>query len=323
MTVQNLIVTEDESDLRLDRWFRRHYPNLTQGAVQKLCRKGQIRVDGGRVQANQRLYPGQKIRVPPLPDVSQPAPLPPPDPMVLKRLEAMILYQDDHLIVLNKPSGLATQGGPGITEHIDQMIEAFRPKGGDRPRLVHRLDRDTSGVLLLARTPGVAAKLAASFRTREIEKTYWAIVVGRPNPAEGIIDQPLAKVGAGGAALIVPAQRGDEDAVSARSAYEVLDSAGRKFSWLSLSPLTGRTHQLRVHCESLKTPIVGDPRYGGKIAHPEGFPDKLHLHARQLQFPHPDGGSLRVTAPLPPHMVESFKSLGFETGVTEPPKRMR
>ncbi|UMM64472.1 RluA family pseudouridine synthase [Aristophania vespae] len=323
MTVQNRIITEDETDLRLDRWFRRHYPHITQGAVQKLCRKGQIRVDGGRVQANHRLIAGQKVRIPPMPNVEQPAPLPPPDPALLKRVESMILYQDDQLIVLNKPSGLATQGGPGITEHVDQMIEVLRPKGGDRPRLVHRLDRDTSGVLLLARTPGVAAKLASSFRTRDVEKTYWAIVVGRPNPSEGIIDQPLAKVGAGGAALIVPAQRGDEDAMSAKSSYEIIDSAGRKFSWLKLSPLTGRTHQLRVHCESLKTPILGDPRYGGKAAHPDGFINKLHLHARQLEFPHPAGGTLCVTAPLSQHMMDSFKALGFVAGATERPKRKR
>ncbi|TPW36514.1 RluA family pseudouridine synthase [Oecophyllibacter saccharovorans] len=321
MSVEHRVVTEDEADLRIDRWFRRHYPNLTQGALQKLCRTGQVRVDGGRVQTNDRLIPGQSIRVPPLPDQSRPAPPPPPDPLMVKKIQSMILYQDDDLIVLNKPSGLATQGGPGITEHVDMMLEGLRPPGGDKPRLVHRLDRDTSGLLLVARTPGVAAKLAAGFRGRDIGKTYWAIVVGRPQPAEGIIDQPLAKVGAGGASMMVAAQRNDEDAVSAKSSYETVDSAARKFSWLSLSPLTGRTHQLRVHCESLGTPILGDPRYGGKAAHPDGFTDRLHLHARELDLPHPSGGRLKVTAPLPAHMQETFRQLGFVPGPTPEPVR--
>ncbi|OAJ68223.1 RluA family pseudouridine synthase [Gluconobacter cerinus] len=323
MKVSNRIVTEDEADLRLDRWFRRHYPNLTQGALQKLCRKGQIRVDGGRVQSNARLAPGQSVRIPPLPDMTRQAPLPPPDPMLVREIEKMVIYQDDHLLVLDKPSGLATQGGPGITKHVDMMLDGLRKEDEDRPRLVHRIDRDTSGILLIARTPGVAAKLAAAFRGRDVGKTYWAIVVGRPAQASGIIDQPLAKIGAGGAALVVAASRGEEDAVSAKSEYETIDSAGKKFSWLGLSPLTGRTHQLRVHCESLGTPIVGDPRYGGKTAHPEGFIDKLHLHARQLDIPHPAGGRLIVTAPLPPHMRETFRSLGFVPGDTPAPKRSK
>lgn len=235
----------------------------------------------------------------------------------------MVLYEDDAVIVLNKPSGLATQGGPGITEHIDMMLEGLRPPGGDKPRLVHRIDKDTSGILLLARTPGVAAKLAAAFRGREVTKLYWAVVVGRPTPFEGLIDQPLARIGSGGAALVVPAERGDADAQSAKSSYEVLDSAGRRFSWLGLSPLTGRTHQLRVHCESLGTPILGDPRYGGKTSRAEGFAQQLHLHARRLDFPHPQGGRLSVEAPLPPHMAESFRALGFVASGTAKPKRSR
>ena len=323
MSVENRIVSEDEADLRLDRWFRRHYPNLTQGGLQKLCRKGQVRVDGGRVQPNKRLNPGQSIRIPPLPDQSRPAPPPPPNPELVQQLRDMILYEDDHLIVLNKPSGLATQGGPGITVHVDMMLEGLRPEGGDKPRLVHRIDRDTSGILLLARTPGVAAKLAAAFRGREVSKTYWAVVVGRPSPAEGVIDQPLAKVGAGGASLIVSVARGEEDAMSAKSSYETLDATGKRFSWLALSPWTGRTHQLRVHTESLGTPILGDPRYGGETAHVEGFPDRLHLHARMLEFPHPAGGRLQVAAPLPPHMRETFQTLGFIAGDTPTPRRTR
>lgn len=323
MKVNNRIVTEDEADLRLDRWFRRHYPNLTQGALQKLCRTGQVRVDGGRVQTNSRLVPGQNVRIPPMPDVSRPAPPPPPDPHLVREIERMVIYRDDHLMVLNKPSGLATQGGPGIMKHIDMMLDGLRTEEGERPRLVHRIDRDTSGLLLIARTPGVAAKLAEAFRGRDIKKTYWAIVVGRPQPISGVIDQPLAKVGAGGAALVVPVDRGEEDALSAKTEYETIDAAGKKITWLGLSPLTGRTHQLRVHCESLGTPILGDPRYGGKAAHPDGFLDQLHLHARELDMPHPAGGRLIVTAPLSPHMRETFRTMGFVAGDTPAPKRIR
>lgn len=324
MSVSTISVSEDEADLRLDRWFRRHYPHVTQGALQKLCRTGQVRVDGGRVQAATRLAPGQSVRVPPLPRDERPVPAAqrPLDPALARDIRKMVIYEDAHLLVLDKPSGVATQGGPGITVHIDMMLEGLRQEGGEKPRLVHRIDRDTSGILLVARTAGVAAKLAAAFRGRDVGKTYWAVVVGRPVPDSGVIDQPLAKIGAGGASLVVAADRDDEDAAAARSEYETLDSAGKKLSWLRLSPLTGRTHQLRVHCQSLGVPILGDPRYGGKAARAEGFADRLHLHARSLDIPHPAGGRLVVTAPLPPHMRETFRALGFTAGETPPPKRV-
>ena len=324
MSVVNLTVSEDEAGIRLDRYFRRHYPHLTQGALQKLCRTGQIRVEGKRVDASTRLEPGQSVRVPPIPMAAKPArDVPRPlDDKLVREIQRMVVYQDRHLIVLNKPSGLAVQGGPGITRHVDMMLDGLRENPDDpRPRLVHRIDRDTSGLLLLARTPGVAAKLAAAFRGRDVKKTYWAVVVGRPDPLSGEIDQPLARLGAGPGAITVAAERKDEDAQSARTVYEVLDSAARKFSWLGLSPLTGRTHQLRVHCESLGTPILGDPKYGGAAAHPSGFTDQLHLHARELDMPHPAGGRLVVSAELPPHMRETFRALGFTSGTTPPPVR--
>ncbi|MGG6430134.1 RluA family pseudouridine synthase [Acetobacter ghanensis] len=324
MSVVNLTVSEDEAGIRLDRYFRRHYPHLTQGALQKLCRTGQIRVEGKRVEASTRLEPGQSVRVPPIPMAAKPSrDVPRPlDEKLVREIQRMVVYQDKHLIVLNKPSGLAVQGGPGITRHVDMMLDGLRENPEDpRPRLVHRIDRDTSGLLLLARTPGVAAKLAASFRGRDVKKTYWAVVVGRPDPLSGEIDQPLARLGAGPGAITVAADRKDEDAQSARTVYEVLDSAARKFSWLGLSPLTGRTHQLRVHCESLGTPILGDPKYGGALAHPSGFTDQLHLHARELDMPHPAGGRLVVSAELPPHMRETFRALGFIPGTTPPPAR--
>ena len=322
MSVTIQTVSDDEADIRLDRWFRRQYPHLTQGALQKLCRTGQIRVDGKRAEPASRLAPGQSVRVPPLPNASRPAPiLPVVDENDRREMERMVLYRDEQVIVLNKPAGLAVQGGPGIVRHVDGMLDALRFESEHRPRLVHRIDRDTSGLLLLARTPGVAGKLAALFRSRDVRKTYWAVVVGRPHPLEGVIDLPLARLGAGAGALTIAAGRDEEDSVSARTEYVVRDSAGRKLSWMEMSPLTGRTHQLRVHCESLGTPILGDPKYGGDGAHLEGFADRLHLHAREIDLPHPAGGRLRVAAELPAHMRETFRSLGFEAGMLPAPRR--
>jgi 23S rRNA pseudouridine955/2504/2580 synthase len=242
MTVSIQTVSEDEADTRLDRFLRRRYPGLTQGALQKLCRTGQVRVDGHRVEASARLSPGQAVRVPPMPAAPEKhAPI--VSSADAKEMERMVLHRDDHLIVLNKPSGLATQGGPGITRHLDGMLDALRGEG-DRPRLVHRLDRDTSGVIVLARTAGVAAKLAAAFRTREVEKTYWAVVVGHPDPEEGQIDQPLKRVPSAFGERTVPADRKDKEGQRAYTNYRMLDAAGRKLAWLELQPLTGRTRSL-------------------------------------------------------------------------------
>ena len=316
MTVSIQTVTEDEADSRLDRFLRRRFPALTQGALQKLCRTGQIRVDGRRVEASARLAAGQAVRVPPMPEPPEARP-PTATAADVKEMERMVLHRDDQVIVLNKPSGLATQGGPGITRHLDGMLDAFRVEGGHRPRLVHRLDRDTSGVIVLARTPGIAAKLAASFRTRDVEKTYWAVVAGHPAPEEGQIDQPLKRVSSAFGERTVVADRKDKDGQRAYTNYRMLDAAGRKLAWLELQPLTGRTHQLRVHCVSLGTPIVGDDKYaeprdngtGGSFV--EGLADRLHLHARTLRLPHPAGGTLEVSADLPPHMRDTFNTLGF------------
>lgn len=318
MSVELRAVTEDEAEIRLDRWFRRHFPGLTQGAVQKLCRTGQIRVDGKRAEAATRLAPGQAVRVPPLPAAPAPAPQPKPaDPAVARELEDLILYRDEHLIVLNKPHGLPVQGGPGISRHLDGMLDALRFDSPHRPRLVHRLDRDTSGVLVLARTPGVAAKLAAAFRGRDVHKTYWTVVAGRPVPLEGRIDLPLLRYAGARGERSVPATRDDEDAQRAVTDYRTLDHAGQKLAWLELNPVTGRTHQLRVHCVALGAPIVGDLKYhepdqnGARSAIVEGLSNKLHLHARALDLPHPAGGRLQVEANLPPHIGQTFKTLGF------------
>ncbi len=320
MSVSIQTVSDDEADSRLDRFLRRRYPALTQSVLQKLCRTGQIRVDGHRVEASARLAPGQAVRVPPMPAAPEKRP-PAATPADVKEMERLVLHRDDQLIVLNKPSGLATQGGPGITRHLDGMLDALSD-GGHRPRLVHRLDRDTSGVIVLARSPGIAARLAASFRTREVEKTYWAVVAGQPAPEDGQIDQPLKRVSGAFGERTVPADRKDREGQRAYTNYRTLDTAGRKLAWLELQPLTGRTHQLRVHCVSLGTPIVGDGKYseprdngsGGSFV--EGLEDRLHLHARAITLPHPAGGTLTVSAGLPPHMRGSFATLGFQAPAT-------
>ncbi len=331
MTVLLREVSADEADIRLDRWLRRHYPDLTQGVIQKLCRTGQLRVDSARVEAATRLAPGQIIRIPPLPS-PPPAEVvapPPIDPKLRAEVERLILYQDAQIVVLNKPSGLPTQGGPGISRHLDGMLRALATTPADKPRLVHRLDRDTSGVIVVARSPGVAAKLAASFRSRAVQKTYWAVVKGRPVPVEGRVELALSRgdpsFSKSRAARVTVAEEGDADAAHAITDYRTLDHAARKLAWLELQPLTGRTHQLRVHCLSLGAPILGDSAYGewretGNTALVEGLSEQLHLHARRLSFPHPKGGTLIVEADLPPHMAETFRDLGFTAPAAAPPQ---
>ncbi len=327
--VQTRAVTDDEAELRLDRWFRRHFPAVTQGAIQKLCRTGQIRVDGRRAEAATRLEPGQAVRVPPLPDAPPPKPAQTHafNPVIARELEEMVLHRDDHVLVLNKPHGLAVQGGPGITRHLDGLLDGLRMGSEHRPRLVHRLDRDTSGCLVLARTPGTAAKLAAAFRGRDVSKTYWAVVAGRPVPVEGRIDLPLLRYTGPRGERSIPAARDDKEGARAVTDFTTLDHAGQKLAWLELSPITGRTHQLRVHCVAIGAPIVGDQKYhepdqnGAGSALVEGLSDKLHLHARALDIPHPAGGRLVVEAELPPHMRETFGTLGFQARPAQAPRR--
>ncbi|MBB5690779.1 RluA family pseudouridine synthase [Roseomonas alkaliterrae] len=324
MPVTTRTVRPQDGDTRLDRWFHRHYPMLTQGALQKMLRTGQIRVDGKRAEASTRLLAGQQVRVPPMP--AAPAPRAEPKPVDAREaaaLERLVLYRDDSVIALDKPQGMPVQGGPGIAKHLDGMLDALRFGAEDRPRLVHRLDRDTTGVLLLARTPAAASRLAAAFRGRDAEKTYWAVVVGRPHPLEGRIDMALGRQRGAGGERTVPSDA--KDAARAVTLYRVLDSAQKRAALLELTPLTGRTHQLRVHCAAaLGCPILGDGKYGGAAAHPEGFGDRtLHLHARALRIPHPEGGVLELAAPLPPHMKETFAFLGFDRPRTPPCRRVR
>ncbi len=329
MNTQTPVVTEDEADIRLDRWLRRHRPGMQQSLIQKLCRNGRIRVDGARAEPATRLAPGQSVSIPPMEAPAEPKAVSRVDPNDAKELQRAVIYQDDHVLVVNKPYGLPVQGGPGITRHLDGMLDALRFGSEHRPRLVHRLDRDTTGVLLLARTPGVAGKLAASFRGRDMEKIYWAVVAGRPVPVEGRIDMPLKRVGGARGERTAPAARDDPDGARAVTDYQTLDNAAQKLAWLELKPLTGRTHQLRVHCVAIRAPILGDEKYEEPdqnrafAALIEGLSSDLHLHARRLVLPHPAGGTLAVEADLPPHMKATFKTLGFRAPAPQPPERRR
>jgi 23S rRNA pseudouridine955/2504/2580 synthase len=301
--------------VRLDRWFRRHYPALSHGRLEKLLRTGQIRVDGRRVRASERIEPGQRVRVPPSAEAASPPAqrLPPEEEAAARRL---VLYRDETLLVLNKPPGLAVQGGSGQRRHLDAILDGLRFGSEERPRLVHRLDKETSGVLLIARTAAAAAHLARAFREKTAKKIYWALVAGLPKAKEGRIDLPLRKAaGADGERVRPDAEEGKR----ALTLYRVLDNAGNRASFLLLLPLTGRTHQLRVHCAALGTPILGDAKYGGGAAEIAGLPvSGLHLHARALEIAHPSGGTLRITAPLPLHMRASCDFFGFAPPEKDP-----
>lgn len=304
-------VAADEAGLRLDRWFKRRFPDLAHGRLEKLLRTGQVRVDGGRAKAGLRLEPGQSIRIPPQPAAaSTPRPSRPVPENEAKALRRLVLYRDDDIIALAKPPGLAVQGGTHTPHHLDGMLDALRFDAAERPRLVHRLDKDTSGVLLLARTAAAAAALTAAFRNREIRKIYWALVVGVPEVAEGRISAPLSKLpGRHGERMVVD----EEDGKDAVTDYRVVETIGDKAAWLEMEPRTGRTHQLRAHCALLGTPIVGDGKYGGAAAFIPGevSETRLHLHARAALIPKMHGKPLLLTAPLPEHMAEAFRFFGL------------
>lgn len=323
MSVVLLTVSPAEADTRLDRWLKRRYPALTQGALQKMLRTGQIRVDGKRAEANTRLGAGAELRVPPMP--STPAPKAEPKPVsdaAAAEIRSRVLYRDASVIVLDKPPGLAVQGGPGITKHVDGMLEALA-EDGEKPRLVHRLDRDTSGVLVVARTAAAAAHLAKAFRGRDMEKTYWAIVVGQPEHEGGRISMPLARENGPRGERTVPAAPG-ETGLRSVTDYRTLDAAKRRAAFLEMKPLTGRTHQLRVHCaEGLRCPILGDGKYGGEAAHLEGLSGSLHLHARTLRLPHPEGGTLEVSAAPPEHFEATMRFFGFDNPAPSKPRRQK
>jgi 23S rRNA pseudouridine955/2504/2580 synthase len=307
-------VEKDEAGMRLDRWFKHHFPGLGFGHLQKLIRSGQVRVDGGRVETSTRLAAGQQVRVPPL----QPQDARSGAPSVVRRsgdravLEAAILHEDAQVIVLNKPAGLAVQGGSGLTRHVDAMLESYTDRHGRKPKLVHRLDRDTAGALVVARTRSAAAFLGEAFKARETRKIYWALVAGVPRPPHGRISTFLVREEEKERMRVT--SHGEAGADHAVSHYAVAEQAGQKLAWLVMRPITGRTHQLRAHAAHIGNPIVGDPKYF-EIENwelPGGIQNRLHLLARRIIVPHPDGGVLDVSAPLPPHMQQSWAVLGFE-----------
>ena len=334
--VKLLTVSADEGEQRLDRWFKRRFPHVTQGAVEKMCRTGQVRVDGARAKASDRVEPGQVIRVPPLPDTE--APSRPGAGGIsaadAKMIQDAVIFRDEHIIVLNKPAGLPSQGGSGQgSRHVDGLTEALKFGYKDRPKLVHRLDKDTSGVLVLARTDRIARALSEAFRHRNTRKIYWAVVAGVPQPKQGSIKYALMKApghGRGGEGekmmCIHPAKMADyPDAKRAQTDYFTLWFLGTRLSWMALEPVTGRTHQLRAHMAELGHPILGDGKYGGSGQDNLGdgwgaqiggdLSKKLHLHARRLSVEHPiTKEMLTFTAPLPDHMARTWQVLDWKEG---------
>jgi 23S rRNA pseudouridine955/2504/2580 synthase len=322
---ESATVADDENGIRVDRWFRRHYPAVGHGLLEKLLRTGQVRLDGKRAKASDRLSTGQVVRLPPQirdihsgePDRSPKSHTGNSQPSEQERkfAEGLVIYRDSSVLVINKPSGLATQGGSGIKRHVDGLLDHLSFEKRQKPRLVHRLDRDTSGVLIVARTAPAAAVLAKSLADRDARKIYWALVQGVPAKETGTIKAALLKEGGHGPhgrdERMVAREPGDAEAKYALTDYVVMDRAGDEYAWIAAKPLTGRTHQIRVHLGLLGTPIVGDGKYGG--AHGQtGIADRLHLHARSIDIAHPDGGRLQISAPLPDHMRNSWSLLGFD-----------
>lgn len=339
--VKTLTVSEDEGEQRLDKWFKRRFPQLTQGHVEKMCRTGQIRVDGARAKAADRVVPGQTIRVPPLPDTE--APSRPAEGRIsaadTKMIQNAVLWKDEHIIILNKPPGLPSQGGSGQGErHVDGLAEALKFGYKEKPKLVHRLDKDTSGLLMLARTDRVARALSEALRHRNTRKIYWALVAGVPHPRQGSIKYGLMKAPGGGRGegekmmCVHPAKMADyPDAKRAHTDYFTLWFLGTRMSWMALEPVTGRTHQLRAHLAELGHPIIGDGKYGGSAQENMGdgwgaqaggdMSKKMHLHARSLSVQHPITKEMMTfTAPLPEHMARTWKLLDWnETDVPADP----
>lgn len=331
-TVQLITIPDDQPEQRLDRWLRKTFPQFKQGQIEKACRKGDLRVDGSRCKSNTRVGPGMEVRIPPLPDGN--APERPRTARVsdkdAKMMRDAVIYSDDHIIVINKPAGLPTQGGSKQTRHVDGLAEALRDGYPEKPRLVHRLDKDTSGVLVLARTPAMASKLTASFRHRNTRKIYWALVAGVPTPYLGEVKYGLVKAkgrgkGGEGEKMIAVHPR-DVDATDgakrAHTLYATLYRVASRAAWVAMEPITGRTHQLRAHMAEIGHPIIGDGKYGGSSQENMGdgwgaqlggiISKKLHLHARSLTIEHPETHKIiTVTAPLPEHMAHSWETFGW------------
>ena len=320
--MQNVTIGADENGMRVDRFLQVRFPTLSFARIQRVIRKGEVRVNGKRVDAGSRLEAGQNVRIPPLRlEASPAAALGDADGDNTRHfLKSITLYEDDDVLVLNKPLGLAVQGGSGTTRHIDGMLEVLRDAQGQRPRLVHRLDKDTAGCLLVAKTRMAAAALAKSFRSRSARKIYWALVAGVPKPHQGRISTFLAKEQRDEDSVMRIARHGEGGASHAITYYAVVETAGPALAWLSLKPVTGRTHQLRAHMTHIGHPIVGDTKYFARENWqlPGGMQNRLHLLARRIAVPHPCGGVIDVTAPLPQHMQQSWNLLGLDAKRYDP-----
>lgn len=324
--VQHLEVQQDQDGMRLDRWVKSLFPQLRQGQIEKFLRKGHIRVDGGRAKSNTRLTQGQSIRIPPLDNEQTETVSHMPIGLntskeLQDKIRDSVLFKDEHVLVINKPTGLAVQGGSKTKLHLDGLLDLLKFNAPEKPRLVHRLDRDTSGVMVLARTRKAASSLTKSFANREARKIYWALTHGVPRPEQGDINLKLIKrAAADGHERVRPAEQGEQGALKAMTRFYVFQRAGQQFAWVAFMPLTGRTHQIRAHALAIGHPLVGDGKYydpeietGGELPH------KLHLHAHMLELPHPAGGMLKGEAPLTGHMAETWSFLGFNESDAEDP----
>lgn len=323
-SVQTVTVTPDENGMRVDRFLEARFPGLSFSHIQRIVRKGELRVNSKRVETKDRLEAGQSVRIPPL-NLEEQRPKERPagkDDETRAFLKSITLYEDDDMMVIDKPMGLAVQGGSGMTRHVDGMLEALTDRHGQKPRLVHRLDRETSGCLVIAKNRFSASALAKSFRARDTRKIYWALVAGVPRVKQGRISTYLAKgEDDEGDAKMVVARHGAEGASHAVTYYAVVETAAQKVSWLSMKPVTGRTHQLRAHAAHIGHPMIGDPKYFDieNWELPGGIQKRLHLLARRIVIPHPRTQKpIDVTAPLPTHMRQSWNLLGFETAHYDP-----
>jgi 23S rRNA pseudouridine955/2504/2580 synthase len=320
--VQTVAVTADENNMRVDRFLEARFPGLSFSHIQRVVRKGELRVDGKRADSKDRLTEGQNVRIPPLRLDTPKAPgaLSEAQSKTLAALKEMTLFEDADVLVLNKPAGLAVQGGSGTTRHVDQMLEVMRDAKGQKPRLVHRIDKETSGCLLVAKTRFAATHLTGAFRSRSARKVYWALVAGVPKPKQGRISTYLAKEESDDDTIMRIAAHGDEGASHAVTYYAVVETSAQKLAWVSLKPVTGRTHQLRAHMAHIGHAIVGDPKYFNieNWELPGGLQNRLHLLARRIVIPHPRGGVIDVSAPLPPHMQQSWNLLGLDTSRFDP-----
>jgi 23S rRNA pseudouridine955/2504/2580 synthase len=318
--VQTVSVTADEAGMRVDRFLEARFPGLSFSHIQRVIRKGELRVNGKRVDGKDRLVSGQAVRIPPL-KLDRPKPVgSEADEKTRSFLQSITLFEDDDVLVLNKPMGLAVQGGSGTVKHVDGMLAVLRDRDAQRPRLVHRLDKDTTGCLLVAKTRFAASALAKTFRTRSAKKVYWALVAGVPRPKQGRISTFLAKEERDDESFMRIADHGEEGASHAVTYYALIESAAQKLAWVSLKPVTGRTHQLRAHMAHIGHPILGDPKYFSRENWelPGGIQQRLHLLARRIVVPHPRTGTIDVTAPLPPHMQQSWNLLGLDVKRYDP-----